>query len=259
MIVLFGVGSYFKRNRESVHDVCENCGHTGWKRCYDTTRCFWLYGIPVLPVGQKHVFNECPKCRQGGMAPLRDWREGRERQLPVTIERLEQDPSDREAAAEALEQVVRYHHHDAFVNVAVLIEQAFADDAGMIGDLAGGYAYFGMYDEAEAAYRTALDLSDEPETRAALAWYLASVGKLDEAVTAAEPLVASPTPGAAGVLLALGEALHERGDHESALSLLDAAREAAPELDQGKAFGKFYKKVRKRAARAGSPIPGGKG
>lgn len=257
MIVIYGIGSYFKRNRESVHDTCDDCGHVGWLRCYDAERCFSLYGIPVLPVGRKHVLGECPKCRSARMVPLKRWRQGRAETLPEAVASFEADRDDRDAALEALGQCVAFHDRDAFVEVALMVEEGDGEDADMIAELAGGYAFFGMYDEAEAAYRASLDLADRPETRAALAYYLVSVGKLDEAVTVAEPLVAAPMPEAVGTLVTLGEALHNRGDHEAAMAMLDAAREAAPELDNDKAFRKFHKKVGKRAARAAKPLAAG--
>lgn len=250
MLVFYGVGSFFKKNRDSVFGGCGNCDYYGRLLCYDATRCFWVYWVPLIPLGRKHVLGECPKCNSARMMPLKAWRKGRDEEVPAVIERLDASPTDREVVAEALSLSMAYHHRDAFVSVALPIETNFGDDAEMMGELGDGYAFFGMTDEAETAYRTALEFADTSARRSSLIGHLLGTGRAEEAFDLAQPLVDSPDAGAAPGLLMLGETAHNGGRDDLALALFDAAREAMPQFDEDKAFRKLYRKVAKRARRA---------
>ena len=118
-----------------------------------------------------------------------------------------------------------YDRAAAEVSRAMARGNARADGLALLGDV---FAKQGLFGEALERYREALRL--EPDLRAATigeAWSLVRIGRAHEARPIAQRLLADG-PSDVDALMLMATACAESGDPAAALSVLEAARRAAP-------------------------------
>src|SRR5436190_14446368 len=164
--VVNGIGTWYY-GRERVHRVkgaCEFCGHVGELASYDTTLYFVVFFVPVFPLKRKRVLEECPRCQRHRVADLKKWEEGKQRDITAVLERLQQNPDDREAARDALAVAGSYQDQELFEKLVPLTAD-HAGDAEIQAQLAAGYGYFGRRREAIEAYKKSLLAEDNPKVR----------------------------------------------------------------------------------------------
>jgi len=181
MLVVWGWGTFDRRNAATAPGRCGACGHRGHLHSYDGLRCFTLFWTPVLPLGRRHVFAECPKCKQGKAMPTRKWARVRNEALTEAATAYERDPRSAEAAGGALGVLLQLGERDLFLELAGRVRAQFANDADMLAELAGAYASVLAGEEALDCYRRSIAVDDRPEVRAALAAELLEQGRAGEA------------------------------------------------------------------------------
>ena len=175
------------------------------------------------------------------MLSLDQWLKLRNEQIGAAIEAVRANPHNAEAAAEAIRAAVAFQTEEAFVPLAKLVATSLPDNRDIQVLLASAYGVFGQNAEAEAAWRAALALGDEPDVREALAFNLLVQNRPDEAMPWAEHILADKRADGVALLAATVEAYQAQGRHADALRLLDRIAAAFPQVEQDKAFKKQRK------------------
>ena len=250
-----GIGTWYlgKSNRRIDRGVCEHCGSFENLQSYDTTRYFLLVFLPLIPLGKWRVLRECGRCRRHGTVKLREWQRQRREQVAEAIAAYEADPADPAKAGRAVGTTMVYDRRDAFARLATLVLQHLGEDPDTLLTLADALHYFGRQEEAESALRRAHRLRDDPDTREALAVHLMRQGKPEEAQQLLQHLLDDANPDSRGVLFFLVEAFQVKGDHRSALQVLDAIELVFPTAAEEKEFKKYRRVSQKRQA-SGKPV-----
>ena len=57
-----GTGYWGKKNRHSYQGQCRGCNRQTTLTCYDTTYCFVVLFLPVIPLGKKRILDYCAAC-----------------------------------------------------------------------------------------------------------------------------------------------------------------------------------------------------
>ncbi len=66
VMIIFGTRAYFRTNKVVQHGFCENCNAFGKLQSYNSTNCFHLYFIPIVPIeGRRRTHQMCNKCNFG--------------------------------------------------------------------------------------------------------------------------------------------------------------------------------------------------
>lgn len=256
-----GIGTWYvgKRNVHRLKAVCEFCRSLVQLESYDTTLCFVVIYLPLIPLSRKRILGDCPKCRRHRVMPLKEW----ERQKAADGEaylRLLADQPDTPAAAQAgLSLAAKYQDQALFEKTAATLSPAAQADADVQAFLADCHAYFGQRAEAADAYRRALALKDDPAVREQLALALLRLGKPSEAEETLKPLFAvsvvsaSDDPGRSRLASLLAEGYQAVGDHDAALRVLDEAEAKAPHLAADPDF-KKKRKLSEKLRVKGRPL-----
>lgn len=230
MFIVWGEGTYSKRNVRKVNGECESCHFVGPLSHYDGTRFFTLYWLPIIPMGSKRIFDECPKCGNGRAMSTRQWQKLVTDELNPAIEQFVAAPTDRAAAERSLQAAVVLADTDRFTEVALAIEQHYGGDASMLRRLAGHYNHFFMQEEAESAFRAVLSLEDTTDTRQALAVFLIDSHRPAEADEHVHAVLASGDDQRAMLGLMLAESYLQLGDVDNARRALDATATSCPDI-----------------------------
>ena len=252
-----GTGYWGKSEVEARRDVCDHCGKVGDQLSYDTRKYFVVLFLPVIPLGKLRVLDECPHCKRHGAVKLGEWRVAREEEVRRAVDEFFANPTDRELALEALGTCMAYRRGDEVPAVAAKIYRNFGDDAELVSNVAGALQYFGNFDQAETAYRKALQLEDTPDRRQALAWVLIRKGQPAEARSYLDHLFNSGNPEAIGWFIFLVQGFQAKGEHREALQLVQALEHNFPAAREDKATKKELAKLRKASekhVRSGKPV-----
>src|SRR5262245_59119839 len=96
--VINGIGTWYygKRRVHRVKSTCQFCDNLGELESYDTTLFFVVVFVPIIPLGQKRVLEECPNCRKHRVTSLKKWEELKARDIEQLLETLRQNPDDRD-------------------------------------------------------------------------------------------------------------------------------------------------------------------
>src|SRR5438552_3467829 len=143
-----GIGTWYwgKTNILTRNDRCEFCGQYRQLTSYDTTLYFVVLFLPVIPLGRKHIIDECPGCRRHRAASLKKWEAQKTKSLMDALELWQADRANSEKAKKAAGVTLAFQDKQAFEDVAGPVAQAFARDADMQMFLASGYDHFGQFE-----------------------------------------------------------------------------------------------------------------
>lgn len=243
--VVNGIGTWYygKSRIHTRKGTCEFCQRLGELQSYDTTLYFVVVFIPVIPLGRKRILEQCPYCQKHRIVTLKQWEEGKANAVAEQLQRLQDNPDDREAIQSAIAVAVAYQDEALFDKLAPALAGHRLDDAAIQTQLGGAYSYFARWPEAEAAYRAALAVQDDPGTREQLAFVLLKQGRPEEAQPYLEHILRQPDPNGAGMIYLLIEGYQAQGMHEEALSLIERRDQAFPAFAETKE----YKQQRKLA------------
>lgn len=233
-----GIGTWYwgRRNVLVRKADCGLCGAFGDLTSYDTTLFFVVVFVPVIPLGQKRILDQCPNCRKHRVMTLPKYQEAREKSVAEAVDAARAAPSDPAKAVEAIGAVVAFHEPEKFMALAAQIRERLGTDTGVQLALGHAYAGFGAASDAESAYRRALQARDDPETREALAFHLIYQGRPQEAQPLLQHVLQGRLADKSGFLLTLSDGFMAIGDHERAMGLLDACSGAFPLLASDKAL-----------------------
>ncbi|MCB1032722.1 MAG: hypothetical protein KDD47_02680, partial [Acidobacteria bacterium] len=225
----FGTSYWGKARRTVRRGRCEQCGNVADLSSYDTTKYAVALFLPIVPLSKVRVFDDCPRCRRHRLIKLKEWNRLKEESVGKALADFRASPESAEAAAEALRAAVGYDDETAFLEVSREVLRHHGGKAELVTMMAGGLEEFGHAEQAEAALRRGLKLSDEPEMRWQLARLLMISGKPAEARPLLRPAYAEGNSSIQGLAYLLVESFQAAGQHEEALGELDAIAAAFPE------------------------------
>jgi tetratricopeptide (TPR) repeat protein len=245
--VVNGIGTWYygKRRVHRVKSTCQCCNRLGELQSYDTTLFFVVFFVPLVPLSQKRVLEECPSCRKHRVLPLKKWEEIEAKDVAQLLDTLRQNPDDRDAILLALGLALSYQDEELFTKLAAGLAEHRLDDAAIQAQLAAGYAYFARHDEAAARYKAALAIEDDPRVRKRLAVELLKLGRPEEARPHLQSVLDEGRRDDAGMIYLLVEGYQAEGMHQEALDVMDRRDAKFPEL----ANDKDCKKQRKTSQR----------
>jgi len=234
-----GTGYWGKKNKVSVYGECGSCGEHAMLTSYDTRNCFVILFIPVLPLGGRHIVDDCSACRRHSYVSARKWTAMREEVLTEAINGFKASPTDPEKASALIGAIIGLRDREALVSAGPALLRAVGSDPELTAGLIGAFELFGLHDAAERGYHALLALTPEDHlAREQYAVHLASRGRATEAAGEIEQLIAAGhIPGVPSVLHIV-HGLQAEGAHVEALRLIDRFGETVPEANELKEFQK---------------------
>lgn len=238
-----GIGTWYygKRRIHRYKSTCSFCNRTGELESFDTTLYFVVLMVPLIPIGHKRIFEQCPACKKHRVMSLKKWQAQKDKALAAVLEK----PDDWDMNLSALGLAIAYQDEVLFDRLAPMVADDRAKDAAVQAQIGAGYGYFARWPEAEAAYRAALALDDKPELRRQLGWTILKQHRPEEASPFYRHILDEKLKDEAGTIYVLIQAYQAEGLHREALELMDKRDAAFPELTHLKE----YRKQRKTSQR----------
>jgi tetratricopeptide (TPR) repeat protein len=242
-----GTGTcYYGRRRIHSHlGTCEHCKRYTTLESYDTTLFFVMLLIPIIPLGKKRILQQCSACQRHRVLNRSKWEEAKARDGADVLEKLQNDPNDRDALLKAIAFAVSYQDEPLFDSLVERLGVEGTADALIQAQLGDGYYYFARWPETEKAFRTSLALQNSETVREGLAWALLKQDRPEEARPYLQHILTNKKTDSLGSIYYLIEGYQAQGRHEEALELLDQCEEAFPSAMKNK----DYQKQRKTSKR----------
>ena len=94
-----GIGTHYygKTNRQVRQGVCRSCGRNAVLESYDTRLWFVVVFVPVIPLGRKHIIDQCSACRRHYVADKDKYEVSRQLSTSAARSRYLQEPTPRQA------------------------------------------------------------------------------------------------------------------------------------------------------------------
>ena len=178
-----GIGTtyYGKKNLSVRTGACEFCRRVVTLSSYDTRLWFVIFFVPVIPLGRKRIFDQCPSCSKHRVMSARQYAELRQRRISESVDRFEQGPSP-QTALDAHATILAFRDHERAAQLRRDALAQFPKDVGMMTGMASHLEEVSAPQEAAKLYETALDLDPSvPVARAGVAMKRMSEGRLEEA------------------------------------------------------------------------------
>jgi tetratricopeptide (TPR) repeat protein len=229
--VINGIGTWYygKRRIHTIKGTCEFCHSNADLVSYDTTLFGVVFFVPVIPLGQKRILQQCAVCQQHRVVKLGKWQEAKERDAADLMEKLREDPDNHETLLRAVGYCLAYQDEPLFSKVADLAARR-TRDSQLQAQLGAAHSYFARWADAEHAYRLALAAEDTPALREQLAWALLKQDRPDEARPYLQHVLDERIVDAAGNVYFLIKGYQAQGRHDEALALMDERDRAFPGL-----------------------------
>jgi tetratricopeptide (TPR) repeat protein len=241
-----GIGTWYygKRDIHRIKSTCEQCDKLGELASYDTTLYFVVFFVPVIPLQNYRVIEDCPHCQRHRVLKSKEWNRLKEEGRAECLAALEANPRDREKMKAAI------GHAHSFQDAAFLDQlkphaERFQEDAEVQAQLGGAMSYFSRRQEATEAYKLSLLAEDKPEVRRLLAINLLRQGDPDQAEPLARHVMEEKLAEHMYLPILLVETYQTQGKHQQALDVLQEIEEAFPEVLKDK----YFKKLRADSTR----------
>ena len=181
--VVNGIGTWYygKRHIHTFRDNCQFCGNHADLSSFDTTLYFVVVFVPLIPLGQKRIINQCSYCEKHRVSSLSEWERAKQQDFADVQELLLRDPNNRDATLRTLSLRISYQDEPLFKDILESIGGKWKKDAVIQGLVGDGHAFFARWPEAEQAYRASLAVIDNEVIREQLGWALLKQDRPDEA------------------------------------------------------------------------------
>ena len=241
-MTLNGIGTmyYGKRNLEQHSGICGQCGKEAVLSTYDTTLYFTFLFIPVIPLGKKHIIDDCSSCRKHYKVSHSKWQQGLEESLTEAESKYKQNPHDAESAKELITALSVNGDEEAFFDLAGEVLQNHRADHEILCLVAAVCEGFDRHEEAEKLLYAAMEIKDDADTRELLAEVLFSQLKADEAAGLLQYIFDDQLEEKILYPLLLAQCYQAKGDHQKALEVLSKTETLNPQKSLFKAL---YKKL----------------
>jgi hypothetical protein len=227
-----GVGTWYygKKRIHRLKGVCAFCNRVGELESFDTTLFFVILFVPLVPLSRKRVLEKCPACNKHRVVSLKKWEELKAQAIEGVLEKLRENPDDKNTIQEAIALAVSYQDQALFDKLAPALASHRLDDADIQAQLGAAYNFFARREEAAAPFQASLKIRDDPEVRRQLGLTLLKQRRPDEAYPYLRHILDEKIADHAGLLFLLVEAYQAEGMHREALELMDRRDEAFPQL-----------------------------
>src|SRR5690242_12378373 len=140
-----GVGTWYwgKTNIRTRRGTCEFCGRLTDLRSYDTTKFLVILMVPLVPLGEKRVFDQCKACKKHRVTSLKNFRQLRDREVGEASSEYRRSLRDPAKAEVALAKAVSFQAEEEFLSLAKDVERSLPANAALQARLGAGYAFFG--------------------------------------------------------------------------------------------------------------------
>lgn len=244
-----GVGTkyYGRRKVRSYTAECESCHRVQELSDYETTYFFVVLYIPIIPLGKKQIFADCPRCRRHRVMPLAEWQKVEEQSLAQGAKSLGENPDDPHTALELLRSFSAFQRFDEAEKLAQGIETQYDDNAEVQTAIGHWHEYRNRPAEAAKCFRKAQQI--EPENLPAKCGVVRSLlreGRTSEAQALMDAAPRVPAAADVGLYVDLGRVHQHEGNHPAAIAAFWAALEAAPKLGNDPAFRKLVRTSEKQ-------------
>jgi tetratricopeptide (TPR) repeat protein len=192
--------------------------------------------IPLIPLGKKRVLQECSACRRHRVLSRSQWEEAKAHDSVAVLEKLQNDPNDRDALLQAVGFAISYQDEPLFDSIVEKLDVNRTVDAVVQARLGDGYSYFSRWQESEKAYRASLAIEDNEIVREALAWSLLKLDCPDEAKPHLQHILTNKKTDSVGSIYYLIESYQAQGRHEEALEVLEQCEAAFPAVMKDKEY-----------------------
>ena len=225
---------------------------------YDTRLWFVVVFVPVIPLGRKHIIDQCSACRRHFVADKDKYETARQLDTTAARNQFQQDPTPR-AALELHASLMAYHDREQAGEVRRDAIERWPEDAELLVGLAQQLEHYQVGTEAAAYYRRAWELRpDLPSARVAVAYQAMNAGKLNDARRQLDFLLA---PGASrsyslGAVESLARCYQKAGNHVEALALMAHLIAELPAIVEDYRFRKLVRKSERAEGSFHSILPG---
>ncbi len=120
-------------------------------------------GIPLFPLGNLHIYEECVSCGEGTSHGLDDWEQEREETLVPALDAFASNLEDPNLCSQALQQVVALGELEEFLLLAGQIEAQFSQSHETLHQLAWCHGHFAQFQEARRLFGRVAQLDNRPE------------------------------------------------------------------------------------------------
>lgn len=154
-----GIGTTYigKSNHHVYEGTCEFCGQYGAISSYDTRMCFSVLFLPVVPLGQKHIFDQCSSCGRHRAMPLKKWHSARQEATEEAGVRYKTE-STAENACHLISTSASYCDRGLFEMIKDSFANKWRDHSEVMATLASASDYFGELQAAVRLYERAVEL-----------------------------------------------------------------------------------------------------
>lgn len=241
---LNGIGSHYygKKNVHTHQGICEFCGRTTQINSYDTTEFFVLLFIPIFPLGEKRVIDECSACRRHRVISLKEWKN----HLKETIDSLHSNwllnTNDVETAMELLQSIAYFRDLEKLNSVSRDIRMRCSNNAALMNELGLVHSFFNQFEEAETAFSASLYTEQDNNVRENMAEALSKSLKPDKAKPYLNHITQERITDKFYYIFLLIESYQYIGDHKSALQVIEECENAFPEFKNNKTLRTYRKK-----------------
>jgi tetratricopeptide (TPR) repeat protein len=253
-----GIGTYYygKKNLQKRKGTCTECRRFTELSSYDTTLWFVVIYIPLIPLGRKHVLDECSSCHKHRVASLKDWETGCAKAIEESIAGMREKPEDPAAPIRLYQTYLLMGRKDEAEKMLAHLKDQFAADFDVQVLLGSVLESRGENAEANALYRNAHALQpDNPAARRMMGMVLLEEKNLDEALKMLDEFMEDGSRFDAGATLAAARALKAAGRNEEALSAYKLLVKRNPALKKDLVFRKEVEKAEKALGRRNSVLP----
>ncbi|TYQ14548.1 UNVERIFIED_CONTAM: hypothetical protein Cloal_0894 [Acetivibrio alkalicellulosi] len=243
-----GIGSWYygKKNEYTYTGTCEFCGSHTHLMSYDTTKFFVFLFIPILPLGEKRILDECVQCKRHRYMPLKEWERYQKESTNSLYNNWLEQPNNVEKATELLQLIVYFKNTDLLDSVRRNIYSNCSSNSEILNLLGSVHVYFNQFDDAETAYNASLFVKQDREVGENLAEALMKNKKPDKAKGLISHIIENNINDKLYFIFLLIESYQYIGEHRLALEVIQECENAFPELKKDKSLNK-YRKISKRS------------
>jgi Flp pilus assembly protein TadD len=235
-----GIGTRYvgKSNHEVMLGTCAACGFHGQVSAYNTRLCFVIFFIPVIPLGRKRIFNDCPRCRRHYAAPLAQWEAQKQLGVSGAAEEFRASPTAEKGLA-LHAQLIGFQQMQQAKELRSLLMEKFPSDAKLHETLGCALSQLGFDGDAEKFFQRAHELRpDLPHARAGMALKAVREQRLEDARALLDYM---EKPGAGqlyilGPLETLADSYRSAGCAAEALDIYKVLLRELPQLAQNRVF-----------------------
>lgn len=234
-----GIGTTYlgKSSLETYVAHCDSCNQDMQLERYETRLWFTFLFIPLIPLSRKQILDYCPYCTTHRALPYDEWVRIREESIDESMQELQANKDDPEAAMQLLGTLETFHQREEAANLAAAMRKSFADNTEVQLFLGAWYEKMQQTEDADACFRRAYEL--EPEHPGCLR--AEAIDRLQaNNPEGAEELIQKLAPPSEAydpqVFYMLASTYQAVGRHEDALRIFGQIAEASPDWVQDSTF-----------------------